>query len=479
MRIGEQNGYRWVKTLSCFFGRAEGLRRTAVCLSLGGLFAAGSASAQQAPLDLGEWFKTPEHWAVKSESFLGDFQSVGFRFVDSQHTAMSNQRQLLRFLGADVLEARVYFTPDVVRRVELSLYNKGDAGPKDKEAFESQVESVREKISTFVQDSGMTGKTSMDRANYFVRRHQWVKSSPAIQLEWAYVEPHRSGGRNFEYSAEFITVLLVPLKSGASRISAVGGGLSNANARKARTIRENVTRNPTGDVWIANIPMVDQGQKGYCAAAASERVLRYYGVDVDQHQIAQLADTAAEGGTTLEGMSKAVSKIGRQFQLDKRELISPESNGSFEKSEHAKLIEQYNAVARRKKTPGIDWKAYTSNRMVDLQAIWQAMDPEILLTARANQKQSMTQFFKNIKVYTDQGVPLLWSCLVGMYPEEPPLGQQGAFGHVRLIIGYNEKTKEVLYSDSWGPRHALKRLSLDKAWAMTKGLIILKPRDVR
>ena len=77
------------------------------------------------------------------------------------------------------------------------------------------------------------------------------------------------------------------------------------------------------------------------------------------------------------------------------------------------------------------------------------------------------------------GVPLLWSCLVGMYPEEPELGQPGIFGHVRLIIGYNEKNNTLLYSDSWGPRHALKRLPFDQAWAMTKGLIVLKPRDVR
>jgi len=68
---------------------------------------------------------------------------------------------------------------------------------------------------------------------------------------------------------------------------------------------------------------------------------------------------------------------------------------------------------------------------------------------------------------------------VGKYPENPPIGQEGAFGHIRLIIGYNAKTQEVLYSESWGPAHALKRLPLDEAWAMTFGLTVLKPRDVR
>lgn len=450
-----------------------------VALALAAALQAVPLPAQPLPeTDLGEVFKNPANWTLGAEAFAGQFQRFGFGFLDGKQTAMSNQKQLLRFLGVGLCEARVYFDAGAVRRVELSVYNKGDAGALDKETFEALVGSVKDKISVFVQEPGMTGKTSNDRANYFVRRHQWIKKSPGIQLESAFVEPHRSGGKNVAYSAEFIKVLMVPIKAGGSGVSTMGGGVAT-QAKNARKVKENVTRNAEGDVWIENVPMVDQGQKGYCAAASSERVLRYYGIEVDQHQIAQLADTAAEVGTTLEGMAKAVAKVGRQFQLDKKDLISADSEGSFEKSDHAKLIEQYNAVAKKKRAGEIDWKNYTTDHMVDLQKIWMDMDPAILLAARSAQKQGMNQFAKNIRLYVDQGVPLVWSCLVGMYPETPPLGQEGAFGHVRLIIGYNAKTGDVLYSDSWGPAHALKRLPLDQAWAMTKGLIVLKPRDVR
>jgi hypothetical protein len=438
-----------------------------------------AAARADAP-DLGDIFKETQGWDTKAAAFMGKYQRLGFRFVDGQQTAMSSQRKLLRFLGLEVCEARVYFGPEAVRRVELSLYNKGDAGVKDKETFETLAETVKTKLCAFAQDSGMTGKPSNERANYFIRRHQWAKRSPGIQLEWAYVEPHRSDGKSVPYSAEFIKVLLVPLKTGGGLTAGPGSMEEAARTKQAqRSIRENVARKPDGDVWIDNIPMVDQGQKGYCAAAASERVLRYYGIEVDQHQIAQLANTAAEGGTTLEGMAKAISKVGRQFQLDKKELIASDTGGSFEKSEHAKLLEAYNAVARKQKVPQIDWKTYTSNHAIDIQQLWQAMKPDILLAARSGEKQAMNQFVKNITVYADQGVPLLWSCLVGLYPETPSLGEEGAFGHVRLIVGYNTKTKEILYSDSWGPNHALKRLPLDQAWAMTKGLIVLKPRGVR
>lgn len=442
---------------------------------------AGSVLAQSDVPDIGEFFGAGEKWALSAEAFSQQFGGAEFRFVDDG-CAMSAQREVLRFLGLEVCEARVYFAPDKtqVTKVRLSLYNKGDAGRRDRETFEASAEAMKKKIAGLAGEPGMMGKTSNDRPNYFVKRHQWIKRSPGIQLEWAYVEPHRSGGASVPYSAEFIAVTLAPLKAGGGLQAPPDSMAAAARVRNAqKSIRDNITRNATGDVWVANVPMVDQGQKGYCAAAASERVLRYYGIEIDQHQVAQLANTAAEGGTTLDGMTKAISKVGRQFQLDKKELLAQDSEGSFEKSEHAKLLEDYNAAAKKRKAPQVDWKDYTANYVVDIQAIWQALDPEILLAARSGQKQAMAQFTKNIALYVDQGVPLLWSCMVGMYPEEPSLGEKGAFGHVRLIIGYNTKTKEILYSDSWGANHVLKRLPLDQAWAMTKGLIVLKPRGIR
>ncbi|MFR4224380.1 MAG: hypothetical protein ACLT38_12745 [Akkermansia sp.] len=38
---------------------------------------------------------------------------------------------------------------------------------------------------------------------------------------------------------------------------------------------------------IQDIPMVDQGQKGYCVVATAARIFAYYGMDyVDQHELA-------------------------------------------------------------------------------------------------------------------------------------------------------------------------------------------------
>ena len=436
------------------------------------------ASAQSTGVDLGDVFKDPANWSVGPEAFVTQYRSLGFRIVDENKAAMSSEKKLLRFLGQEACEARVYFDSNAVRRVEISVYNKGDAGEMGQGEFDALVATTKTKIIELSKDNGAAGKTASPRANYFVKRHQWMKASPPLQLEWAFVEPHRSGGKNVDYNAEYIKVLMVP-SDATSGMAAMSGAKLALHMQNTQSIKQNVIREPDGDVWIDNIPMVDQGQKGYCAAATSERVLRYFGLEVDQHQIAQIANTAAEGGTSLEGMAKAITIVGRRFQLDRKDLVSSGTGGSFEGSIHVRVIEQYNTVAKRSGKPEIDWKNYLSNNTVDLQRIWDAMDPAILLTARSNQKQGLTQFLKDIKTYTQQGVPVFWSCLVGMYPEDPPISQKGAFGHIRMIIGWNEKTNEILYSDSWGPAHVLKRMPLENAWAMTKGLFVLKPRNVR
>jgi hypothetical protein len=62
-------------------------------------------------------------------------------------------------------------------------------------------------------------------------------------------------------------------------------------------------------------------------------------------------------------------------------------------------------------------------------------------------------------------------------PENPAI--PGAGGHMRLIHGYNPTTNEILYSDSWGRGHERKRMAMDKAFAITEGLLTLEPKGMR
>lgn len=439
-------------------------------------------STAQSVMDLSSLISEKTLWKKTSAELMRDRQTSGFQFVDGKKVAKSNHVDL-RFGELRVWEARLYFNDDLLTRVELSLYNKGDAGELSKDAFKKEIDGLGMSFTTLTGSRGVTGKVSNDRANYYVNRRSWKKDAVGIQLEWAFVKAHRSNRVSQPFRAEFIKVVLAPIKQSA--LSGQTKGRPDwATHINARTLKVNVQKNEDGDLQVVGIPMVDQGQKGYCAAASAERVLRYYGWQGDQHEIAQLADTAAKGGTSLEGMINAVAVVGKRYKLNDKNLMKTGSSRGFEKSEFNEMIKRYNREAKSQKATQINYMDFCDMQannaiVIDIMRIFGAMDADILKASKVNQRQSYAKFQENISNYVKQGVPLFWACFVGKYPETPDLGQDGAFGHIRLITGFNQKTKEVLYSDSWGPRHALKRMPLDDAWSMTFGLTVLKPRDVR
>ena len=59
---------------------------------------------------------------------------------------------------------------------------------------------------------------------------------------------------------------------------------------------------PDGHCYIDAIPMIDQGEKGYCAAATLARILQYYGYPISMHAIGELAQTTAEGATMIRSL---------------------------------------------------------------------------------------------------------------------------------------------------------------------------------
>ncbi len=97
-----------------------------------------------------------------------------------------------------------------------------------------------------------------------------------------------------------------------------------------QTIAENVQTSEGGHRFISGIPMINQGEKGYCAAATLARVLQYYGYSVDQHALAELAKTEAQftayqsGGTLRRDIIRAMRRITNSTPFRLKELKKKE-----------------------------------------------------------------------------------------------------------------------------------------------------------
>jgi len=178
-----------------------------------------------------------------------------------------------------------------------------------------------------------------------------------------------------------------------------------------------VERRGNGDVVIRNIPMVDQGPKGYCAPATWERYLRYMGIPADMYLLALAAHTGIGGGTYSDQMLEAT-----------KNLVS--ANG------------------RELKTIGSSLDLKTIAKQIDqgLPIMWHLV--------------SAPEFRKAIHENTARRK--------GETPNKKKFGN-GSGGHVCLIIGYNKKSGEIATSDSWGPKFSERWVKIADAAKATRG----------
>jgi len=409
-------------------------------------------------------------WQQNAPAFLADHASLGFRWVSTTHDTARAQH--LTFHDLPVYETLARFDHDALTELTLSLYNRGDAGALSVEEFQQLLTAVDEKLTAWSGAKGIVFKAQERTATATVRRKAWVREPYRVDLVSSYSEKSRAQG--------IATVLPEYARLQVSKFdprqdprrSALVGTPPPPRSISALDLKQRVRHQPDGDVVIPSVPMVDQGEKGYCAAAVCERVLRYYGRNLDQHEIAQLARTSAGGGTSPEQMVAALRRISDETHMDVTALRE------FNLHDFDQLVTDYNRIAKKARKPETEFRHRQGNLTIIESPLlaYHDMDPALLREARLKHDSQLAEFKSTVSKSINNGAPLTWGCVVGVIKEKPEI--KGFGGHMRLIIGYNDRTQEILYTDTWGAGHELKRLSLADAWTITIGLYCLQPRDV-
>ncbi|MGN0854542.1 MAG: C39 family peptidase [Kiritimatiellia bacterium] len=428
------------------------------------MFAAAFLSLILGVCDLGAEFARPEAWKVPAERFVAAYRSEGFKAADRSLKVVNCLRAgASAWKSFPLWESRVYYGADGVTRVEMSLYNRGDAAGTPGEL--TSMAALDELLARVVRAIGAEGKPPAverrkNRSGGVQCVQRWADVFPAVELAWG-----SSKGEDGADRPDFVRVVLT--QKGETRPKGVVKSVAG-NIAKAKVRANVITDSSTGDVFIDNVPMVDQGQKGYCAAAVSERVLRYYGHPIDEHQFAQLAGTSAEGGTQVNEMIESVKAVASKCRLGFVQIVA--MTGSMK--DIRKEIENYNKAAKALKHPPIAYDAFLQGDTFMVREMRQAMAPEVVLAQRKKDSR-FKRFLTGVKTQIDQGIPVFWGVTLGMFPE-PGVPQSGG-GHMRLIIGYNAKTHEIIYTDTWGAGHECKRMAEDRAFAITHTAFFLKP----
>jgi hypothetical protein len=395
----------------------------------------------------------PQLWSLDQNGFQTEMRGLPFEWTSNvRDSARAATRRGMTLFGLPVYEVIVRFEGNKVSMVSATFYARGDAGEIIEPAFERLRKETIDAITKATgQKPSVRGKdpTSAVKAEGIT----WTTEKSEYLLEYSYTREVKT--RNIPFRAEFVRLDVRP-KQGL-----LATYLSSSRKFNGSThVKKNAT---TGDVWLGDVPMVDQGEKGYCVVASTERVMRYYGIEVDANELAQVANSDADGGTSSTAMRAALKKLATRLKFRVR------GHESLEVKDLLAMIKEYNRTAKRNGTAEVP----DPGDMLDVGIVYGAMKGPVLKEARTKNKADMSRFQREVEAHVDAGIPLLWCVQLGLLPESG-LPQAGG-GHMRLIVGYNNKTKEILYSDSWGAGHELKRMKADDAWTITTQLQTIEP----
>lgn len=310
-------------------------------------------------------------------------------------------------------EAVIEFKDGKASAVSVSLFNRGDSGQIDKTEFDTRYKTAGRSLGELLKVAPRERKPTAQTA---VKVTGWLWTAPGALalLEFNADAMDKKG------QPEFLRLKLSP-PAGRDQLLGIAAIGRDATTLKPAELLQFVKKEGGGDVFVGGVPMVDQGDKGYCVVASCQRLFSYLHVQCDQHELASLAGSDADRGTSSVAFAAALAKIGSRFKVHFKPLVQ--------------------------KRP---------------EKIENTMKPD--------------KFAKLVQDHVNKGLPLLWSLELGLYKEEPPISMQGRGGHMRLIIGYNAEKEELIFTDSWGAGHELKRMNLTDALKATTGVYAVEPQ---
>lgn len=401
-------------------------------------------------------------WTWSMSRFIDHQKGMAYLIRDQLNEGVEMTRSYspkLIFLGMKVWESMAVFRNGRLQELNFLLFNRGDDENISRKEFAHLLEKIERKMTQWIKKEPVSLQDADRNRNLKEENKVWTRGSCQFQLRWSATQSKVN-----VFSPEYIRLKITPFDSinaGNNKLFTQESPLHNELTfyDLGRRVRKAVN----GDICIEGVPMVDQGKKGYCAVASAERVLLYYGLEIDQHQLAELAKTSAMQGTYIEEMLSTLYKIGRSenIKVDVHYDMSPEN---FEK-----MLLRYNKRAYKTKSAGT-----FNNTIRTVEELFQRLDDDLIREIRLKDRGNYKKFKETLIRQASMGIPLLWRVITGIIPENPIT--PGAGSHMRLIIGFNLSTSEILYTDSWGKGHELKRMSFENAWTMTTGLFTLQPK---
>ncbi len=327
-----------------------------------------------------------------------------------------------RFLGARPFSAALYGENENITGISIVFANKGDSfgskgGGEEHFIKGKPVPGGMEGLKIIMEnDAELIAKALTEKLGE-PKKQKFGDGESRVNVErwdWA---GHAFLLSNVE--EEYVSLAIQTVEFADDR--GKSGRVPDAVIRKR--IRANVEKRDNGDVVISNIPMVDQGPKGYCAPATVERCMRTFGIPADMYLLAMAGETKAGGGTSVD---RLLSNVGRDIKRKGRSFDI--YNGELKLREIKKQIDGGVPVM---------WTLFSTKQFNE--------------TANARTADRKEKKWADYKTEVETAA------------EKNELVKDTSTAHIVIIIGYNEDSKEIAFSDSWGERYKERWITIQEA----------------
>lgn len=374
---------------------------------------------------------------------------------EAYYPADPKSKEKFTFLGFNVSNAYVKFYDKTPSFLCLTLYESRSGEIMPANIFRNNMKKIYDALKK--RYPGVKAKLlRRSSGNLRLNAVVWVAGKYVCVMKWGIKRLENMGDDPGFLQIEFETVQ--PGKNPLQRF------ISQTAYDRPYGIQENrfsVKREANGNVFLEKFPMFEQGEKGNCAAAVIQRIMEYHGIKPEKPIEAEALKKDAKLYSDVEDLQIVLKTTCIKNKLKiKEDFVYFTGDRSLRRLQN--LLGKYNRSA---KSSGKKKMEIPKKGKAAAAASFLKMDADILVKIRKDDHAAST-FQSNIMKNVMTGQPLVWYTVLGVIKEEN-LPAKPPMTHMRLIIGFNNSTRTIIYTDCWGEGHEFKTMPFDQAWAIT------------
>ncbi len=353
-----------------------------------------------------------------------------------------------KVFGAVPQQVQLYINKDTVQRMEVVFLEAGNFfGFSESKNARYEVNKVKKSASALREEKEAEERAMEPKRKAFSALFAQREKEVALEIERFTKTPGKrvTIGRFKEMRVraqefgndthlfrlvaqddQLLSVTIIPAAAGKDK-------LVTKSASRKTEVREQVEIKENGDVLIKNIPMFNQGGRGYCAMGTLAMVMQYYGMNINIDQLAARANYK-DGDT-----------------------------------ENSKVLPIYQMAAKEAKL------RYTEKDTVRFKEVQRLIDkgrPLLVWRWFSRERDEVHRQFKKLHAQDPKAElpnPKTVRSEKGGWPT------RATGGHASLVTGYNKERGEIIFSESWGEENRDRRMREEELEATAYAVFVFEP----